>query len=122
MLRKEDGEIDWHRPAARLAREVRAYLPWPGSYTTWRGKLLKIIEAHALATAGTGDGGGEPLQDTPVGTVMLRRENGTTSLQVVTGEGMLAIDRLQLAGKKAMSAGEFLRGYAQIVGDVLGNR
>jgi methionyl-tRNA formyltransferase len=41
MLRKEDGEIDWHRSAARLAREVRAYLPWPGSYTTWRGKLLK---------------------------------------------------------------------------------
>src|SRR5712692_6102071 len=76
MLRKEDGEIDWHRPAARLAREVRAYLPWPSSYTTWRGKLLKIIEAHALATTGSGHGGGEPLQDTPVGTVLQRKETG----------------------------------------------
>ena len=122
MLRKEDGEIDWHRPAARLAREVRAYSPWPGSYTTWRGKLLKILEAHALATTGTGDGGGGSLQDTPAGTVLLRKETEESSLQVLTGEGMLVIDRLQLEGKKVMSAGEFLRGYAQIVGGVLGNR
>ena len=119
MLRKEDGEIEWYRPAARLVREVRAYSPWPGSYTTWRGKLLKIIEARALATTGTGDGGGEHLQDTPAGTVLLRKETAEPSLQVVTGEGILAIDRLQLEGKKAMSADEFLRGYAQIVGDVL---
>src|SRR6266567_3441789 len=53
-------------------------------------------------------------------TRMLRKEDGEPSLQVVTGEGMLVIDRLQLEGKKAMSAGEFLRGYPQIVGDVLG--
>ena len=51
---------------------------------------------------------------------MLRKEDGEPSLQVVTGEGMLVIDRLQLEGKKAMSAGEFLRGYPQIVGDMLG--
>jgi methionyl-tRNA formyltransferase len=112
MLRKEDGAIDWQRAATRLAREVRAYSPWPGSYTTWRGKLLKILEARALATS--------EAQDVPRGTVMLRRESGQPSLQVATGEGALALDRLQLEGKKAMSADEFLRGYATIVGDILG--
>ena len=111
MLRKEDGEIDWHRPADLLARQVRAYTPWPTAYTTWRSKLLKIVSAHALLS--------EAQKDAPVGTAMLRKEDGEPSLQVVTGEGMLVINRLQLEGKKAMSAGEFLRGYPQIVGDVL---
>lgn len=113
MLRKEDGEIAWHRSATALAREARAYSPWPGSYTTWRGKLLKILEAHALAIS--------EAQDIPAGTVMLRKENSITSLQVATGEGVLVLDRLQLEGKKAMNSDEFLRGYANIVGDVLGN-
>ena len=113
MLRKEDGEIDWHRPADVLARQVRAYTPWPSAYTTWRDKLLKIVAAYPLIS--------ETQKDAPVGTVMLRKENGETSLQVVTGEGMLVIDRLQLEGKKAMSAAEFLRGYPHIVGDVLGS-
>src|ERR1700694_1867370 len=77
MLRKEDGVIAWHRSATTLAREARAYSPWPGFYTTWRGKLLKILAAHALTTP--------TAQGTPAGTVMLRKENGTTSLQVATG-------------------------------------
>src|SRR5579859_6202472 len=112
MLRKEDGAIGWHHPAVKLAREARAYTPWPGSYTTWRGKLLKILGAYALANS--------EAQNTPPGTVMLRKEGGTPSLQVATGEGALALDRLQLEGKKAMNADEFLRGYANIVGNVLG--
>ncbi len=114
ILRKEDGEIAWHRSATRLAREVRAYSPWPGSYTTWRGKLLKILEARALPA--------HIAQDIPVGMVLLREENGTPSLQVATGEGVLVLERLQLEGKKAMNATEFLRGYANIVGDVLENK
>lgn len=112
MLRKEDGEIDWRRSATRLAREARAYSPWPGFYTTWRGKLLKILEAHASAT--------ETAQVIPAGTVMLRKDNGVPSISVATGAGLLIIDRLQLEGKKAMNSDEFLRGYANIVGDVLG--
>ncbi|HKV59928.1 MAG TPA: methionyl-tRNA formyltransferase, partial [Ktedonobacteraceae bacterium] len=114
MLRKEDGEIAWQHSAATLEREARAYSPWPGFYTTWRGKMLKIMECRALAT--------ESPQDVPAGTVMLRKQNGETLLQVATGEGMLVIERLQLEGKKAMNASEFLRGYANIVGDMLGNQ
>jgi methionyl-tRNA formyltransferase len=112
MLHKEDGQVSWDRPAAVLAREVRAYQPWPGAYTSWHGKLLKIISAHAEAL--------EPGTDVPPGTVILRKEAGHQRLTIVTGSGYLVVDRLQLEGKKAMSAEEFLRGYPQIVGEVLG--
>jgi methionyl-tRNA formyltransferase len=88
---------------------VRAYSPWPGSTTTWQGRLLKIIAARASSCA--------PEQSTqPTGTVLLGKERGQHNLLVVTGDGCLLIERLQLEGKKAMSADEFLRGYPQIVG------
>ena len=112
MLHKEDGQISWDRAAAVLAREVRAYQPWPGAYTYWRGKLLKIVSAHAEAL--------EPGKEVPPGTAILRKEAGHQLLAIVTSSGYLVIDRLQLEGKKAMSAEEFLRGYPQIVGEVLG--
>ncbi|HZU71021.1 MAG TPA: methionyl-tRNA formyltransferase [Ktedonobacteraceae bacterium] len=112
MLRKEDGEIAWERPAAVLAREVRAYNPWPGSYTHWRGRLLKIITARAQAL--------EPGEEVAPGTVTSRKEAGHEVLAIVTGSGFLEVERLQPEGKRAMSAEEFLRGYPQIVGEVLG--
>src|SRR6266704_3937939 len=54
ILRKEDGEITWTLPAAVLARKVRAYTPWPSAYSHWRGKLVKIISAHAVAVETSG--------------------------------------------------------------------
>ncbi len=116
MLRKEDGEISWQRPAAVLARIVRAYTPWPGAYTHWRGKLLKIVHAHALEVEPEAPIPGETL---PPGTVSRREEGGQQVLAIVTASGLLIVDRLQLEGKRAMSAAEFLRGYPQIVGEVL---
>lgn len=112
MLRKEDGEIDWQRPAAVIARMVRAYNPWPGAYTRWRGKLLKILAARAVAL--------EPDRDVPPGTVSRREDAGREVLAIVTGSGFLLVPQLQLEGKKAMSADEFLRGYAHIAGERLG--
>ena len=112
MLRKEDGEIVWNRPATTLARAVRAFTPWPGAYTYWHNKLLKIVSAHAVAS--------EAGEEAKPGTVGLRKEHGRQVLSVVTAHGLLVVDKLQLEGKKAMSADEFLRGYPQIVGDVLG--
>ena len=111
MLKKEDGEIRWSLPASVLARQVRAYTPWPGSFTHWRGKLLKILAAQARSV--------ELAQEIPVGTVSIREEAGHQVLAVVTGSGLLLVKQVQLEGKKAMSAEEFLRGYAQIVGHVL---
>ena len=116
MLRKEDGEMHWERPAAVLAREVRAYIPWPGSYTHWRGKLLKIVTARALPLKSEL----EPDNQVVPGTVsLLRDEAGRQLLAVVTGAGRLLVERLQLEGRKAMSAEEFVRGYPAIVGEVL---
>lgn len=111
MLRKEDGEIRWSRSAATIARQVRAYTPWPGSYTHWQGKRLKVVEALAL-----------PQQEdasTAPGTVKIQEEGGHKLLAVTTGDGLLGVKQLQLEGKKAMTTDEFLRGYAQIVGQVL---
>ncbi|HLZ80614.1 MAG TPA: methionyl-tRNA formyltransferase, partial [Ktedonobacteraceae bacterium] len=114
MLHKEDGAINWHEPALVLARKIRAYTPWPGAYTHWRGKLLKIHSAHNLLT---------PTHNTSTanapGTVTLLQDASRKSLAVTTGVDLLAIKQLQLEGKKAMSAEEFLRGYPQIVGDNL---
>ncbi len=112
MLKKEDGEIRWGLPAIVLARQVRAYTPWPSSFTHWRGKLLKILSAQARSV--------ELAKEVPVGTVGIREEAGHQVLAVATGSGLLLVKQLQLEGKKAMSAEEFLRGYAQIVGQVLG--
>ena len=115
MLQKEDGLLHWEKPAAVLARQVRAYTPWPSSYTHWRGKLLKLLEAHPLmveiATL---------EQQVQPGLVSTREEAGHQVMAVVTGAGFLIVTRVQLEGKKAMSAEEFLRGYGQIAGEILG--
>ncbi len=112
MLHKEDGKIDWNRPADVLARTVRAFTPWPGAYTNWGNKLLKIISAHTIQS--------DPGSEARAGTVSLRKENGLQTLAVATCNGLLIIEKLQLEGKKVMSADEFLRGYSHIIGEVLG--
>lgn len=111
MLTKEHGLINWERPAAAIARAVRAYNPWPSAYSHWRGKQLKIVTAHVLEARPS-----RPLQ---TGILCLQYERGKQVLAVVTGSGLLVVDRLQLEGKKVMSADEFLRGYAQCIGEVL---
>ncbi|GAC1379913.1 MAG: methionyl-tRNA formyltransferase [Ktedonobacteraceae bacterium] len=111
MLHKEDGKIFWEQPAAVLARKVRAYTPWPGAYSRWRGKLLKILSAQAITFEVS-----EPIAP---GTVNMREEAGHKMLAIMTGAGLLGVKQLQLEGRKAMSAEEFLRGYTQIVGEVL---
>lgn len=113
MLKKEDGLIQWDKPAAIIARQVRAYNPWPSAYTYWQGKLLKIQMAHALSLL--------PDASVAPGTVGTHNEAGHRLLSIATGSGLLAVSQLQLEGKKSMSAEEFLRGYKNIVGAVLGS-
>jgi methionyl-tRNA formyltransferase len=95
MIQKEDGRIDWSRRAIDIARAVRAYNPWPSATTTLGGTLLKIHRADVVATTS-----GAP------GTVHVR---GSDTV-VACGEGALRIDQLQLAGRKSLSAAEFIRG------------
>ena len=56
MLKKEDGQLDFHQSAEQLARLVRAFNPWPGAYILWRGQLLKIHHAHAVEAPSPGAG------------------------------------------------------------------
>lgn len=108
MLAKADGEIDWSRPALEISRRVRAFQPWPGCHTAWRGKQLKIIDAVPL----TGGENGE------VGQV-LALDHEEAVLGVNTGSGILGLLQVQLEGKRAMLAEEFLRGQPQLIGAVL---
>jgi methionyl-tRNA formyltransferase len=112
MLRREDGLVDWNQSAIEIERRLRAFQPWPGLYTTWSGRTLKLLSAKVGPVAD----GGYP------GVVRgLLDSTGTDSgLIVGTGSGTLGVHRLQLEGKRAMTAGEFARGNAGIVGATLG--
>ncbi|TYO99250.1 methionyl-tRNA formyltransferase [Geothermobacter ehrlichii] len=95
MLKKEDGEIDWRQPAARLHNLVRGLDPWPSAYTWLDGALLK------LAATSVEEADGEP------GTLLAAENDG---LVIACGEGALRVRQLQLAGKRRMPAADFLRG------------
>ncbi len=105
-LTKADGKIDWRSEAEAIARQVRAYHPWPGAFTHWQGRRVKVISARA------GDGGGEP------GTVM-EVEGGAA---VAAGDGQLALEEVQLEGRRAMGIAQFLRGHPGFLGARLGDR
>jgi len=107
-ISKEEGKIDWRLPAIDIWRRVRAFYPWPGCYTRWRGKQFKIIEAVPLP--------GERTLE--VGQVVVLNKEGAV-FGVNTGDGILGILRVQLEGKRVMSAAEFLRGQGQFIGTIL---
>ena len=110
-LERADGEARWQLPAIQLERQQRAYTPWPGLFTHWQGQLLKLVEVTALPPWATG--GSEapgtvaplPLAQCPVG--------------VVTSDGVLGLKVVQLEGRRATTAQEFVRGYPQFVGSRL---
>ncbi|MDQ6862042.1 MAG: methionyl-tRNA formyltransferase [Verrucomicrobiota bacterium] len=104
-LEREHGHIDWNRSALAIERKIRAYDPWPGTYTTvadqnGRGRKLKIYRAAIMAA--------EP--GTP-GKIVSVSENG---IVIGCGEGALRLTDVQLEGKKRMSAAEFVRGQPWI--------
>lgn len=106
LLTKQDGEIDWQLPAVDIWRKVRAFYPWPGAYTRWQARQLKIIEAVPLPGAG----------NAAAGLVVGLNGNKEAAFGIATGEGVLGIRRLQLEGKRVMSATDFLRGQRQFLG------
>ncbi|MEI6631439.1 MAG: methionyl-tRNA formyltransferase [bacterium] len=99
-LKKADGLIDWNKPAQDISNLVRGTLPWPGAYTHYKGKLLKIYDAKSIK-ASNYQGVKEP------GTIADISKDG---IAVVTGEGELLIKELQPEGKRRMTASEFLSG------------
>lgn len=95
MLSKQDGALDFSHSAEDLARMVRAYQPWPGTYATWKGQPLKIHQAHAVSVATKKPGIRTAYQELPA---------------IYCAKGVLVLDVLQPAGKKPMPGGVFLNG------------
>lgn len=95
MLKKEAGRLDFNQPAGPLARRVRAFNPWPGSFTTWQGQPLKILRAHAAHTTALPAGSRTTLDGLPA---------------ISANPGLLVLDEVQPAGKRAMLGEVFLRG------------
>ena len=112
LISKEEGEIDWHLPAIDIWRRVCAFQPWPGCYTKWQGKQLKIIEAVHLAEEGT-------LEVGRVVALSPTAERLEAAFGVHTGNGILGVLKVQLEGKQAMSGVEFFRGQRQFIGAIL---
>jgi len=104
-LDKAEAAVDWSRRAQEIARQVRAFNPWPVAHTRYEDCNLRLWAAEPV----DGSGG-------PAGTVMAANRLG---IDVATGEGLLRITRLQMPGKKVLSAGEFLNAHA-IQGVLLG--
>jgi methionyl-tRNA formyltransferase len=116
LLKREDARIDWSRPAVDIWRQVRAYNPWPVAFTEWKGQELRVLEAYPIAGVGDGEAG------TVIGERNLPEEAsaGAKAPAVQTREGLLALLRLQLPGKKPVTGAEFVRGQRDFVGSRLG--
>lgn len=106
LIKKEDGRLDWTRSAVELDRHIRAMTPWPGAFTEWDGRLLKIKAAQVVNSLPAGKPGEVVLV-------------GDTAV-IYTGRGGIQPTTLQLAGKRAMSAADFLRGQPEFIGSILG--
>ena len=105
-LRKEEAAIDWSRSAAEIDRQIRAFDPWPVAETRLHGQQLRVWQAV-------------PIDSRPSrpGEVLVTSAAG---IDVSTGDGVLRLTRVQSAGRKALSAAEFLKAH-RLDGAVLGS-
>ncbi len=108
-LKREDGRLDWTRPAQELERLIRAYQPWPGTSCLlpgdkpWKVHRASLIEGEACAAPGT-----------------LVSTDPKTGLIVSCGSGLLKLEEVQAEGGKRLAAADFLRGHPLEAGTQLG--
>jgi methionyl-tRNA formyltransferase len=102
LLKKEDGKLDFTKPAEELSRQVRAFNPWPGSFIEWEDRVFKILRAHP-----------EQVEfKNPSGT----RISFGNAPAIVTGNGILVLDEVQPSGRKPMPGSAFLTGARDWLG------
>jgi len=111
LLTKDDGRIDWTKPAEEIERMIRAFQPWPGAWTIWhapsRDLRMRIEEAEWIT------------DETPNAAQGLVWQNKTRPLLVQSGRGSLVIQKLQTEGGDVMDAASFLRGHPSFIGTKL---
>jgi len=103
IIDKKDGQIDWNSEAESIERKIRAFTPWPGTFTYLDGKLVKIIKAKVAIN-----------EDAELSVGQIFSEN--KDLLVKCGQNALLILELQLEGKKATDSQSFLAGHSNTVG------
>ena len=108
ILKKEDGLVDWSRPAAQIYNRLRGFQPWPGAYTVFRGQQMNIVQAQLAE-----DSSVEPGRLLVSKRRLIAGGGGQTSLELL---------EVQLAGKKRMTAEAFLNGYKPTANEVLGEQ
>lgn len=128
IITKKDGQIDWQKSAAEIERQIRAFVPWPGSYATLpdyspsdlsrakpreiKGPKIKILQADILPPYAKG---GRGVKLAP-GLIFLTDDN---NIAIQTDNGALIIKNLQLEGGKPLNASDFLLGHKNIIGKIL---
>jgi methionyl-tRNA formyltransferase len=103
-IEREDARIDWTQPAETIWHQVRAYRGWPQAFTTWNGKLLKVLRAWPVEATGS-PGTVHAFEGMPV---------------VSTGSGGLRLDEVVVEGRRPQSGADLLRGYPRLIGARLG--
>lgn len=109
MFSKKDGAIDWSRSASEIHHQIRACNPWPMAYTQWNDQPLRFHQSGLS---------NEDSTKAP-GTVVLIDKS---AIHIATGFGVIAIEILQMPGKKALKADEFLRGRDIPIGTLFGEQ
>jgi methionyl-tRNA formyltransferase len=109
ILKKEDGLIDWTRPATEIYNRTRGFLPWPGTYTYFRGQMLHIWRAKPDTDIGSG----------PAGTIHVA---GRRVLVACGSATALELEEVQLEGRKRMSADAFRNGQRLTGNELLGEK
>lgn len=106
-MERGDGELDWSEPASQLERLIRAYAPWPGTFTTFldtkgRSRRLKVFPNTKVS----------PKSGTPGTVLPFSEEEGATGIRIACGEGSLVLSEVQPEGSRRMDAAEFMRGVS----------
>jgi methionyl-tRNA formyltransferase len=97
-LDKQEARIDWSQSALQIDRQVRAFNPWPVAHCLYGDQVMRVWNSELVS----GEGSSTP------GAVVA---TGKTGFDVATGDGVLRITQLQMPGKRAMLAGEFLNAH-----------
>ncbi|GAB1482018.1 methionyl-tRNA formyltransferase [Treponema sp.] len=113
QIQKEDGRIDWKESSASIDAQIRAYTPWPLSFTSLNGQILFILEAEPYEGSFIAP---EPSSKEPGFVLGIDKGAG---ILVQTGEGLLALKRLQFSSKKALDWRSFLNGARDFIGNKL---
>jgi methionyl-tRNA formyltransferase len=115
MLKREDGRIDWSRPAQEIFNRIRGFAPWPGAYTSFRGQTCHIWGEPA--SADLGEQRAQPVKPGAAGTLLVERN---TAMVRCGGATYLHLLGVKLEGRKQVSAAEFVNGAHLLSGEHFG--